>query len=149
MKVLTNPSFGSRKYIAFIVIIISFLQPLSAQQKLPIIRATSRTVDIRDGEVYQKGIWNLSPENNPDIYLALGPLHEKKITFYTDIDSISFDIIPGSSYDFIILLNGKDSCYTKISTKKALRQTELNTVSLKNIKPDLLKQGLYIFSGNP
>jgi len=126
-------------------VVISFIQPLSAQQKLPIIKATSKIVDVKDGEVYQKGIWNLSPENKPDIYFALEPVHEKTITFYTDIDSISFDIIPDSNYNFIILLNSKDTCYTQITTIKPPQQTELNTASLSNIEPELLQQDFTFF----
>lgn len=145
MQLITKPTLGGRKCIAFIVVIISFMQPLFAQQKLPIIKATSRTVDIKDGEVYQKGIWNLSPENKPDIYFVLEPVHEKKITFYTDIDSISFDVFPGSNYNFIILLNGEDSCYTQIATIKPAKETEPNTISLNNIEPELLRQDFTFF----
>jgi len=146
MKLITKSALRNWKYIAFIVIIISFIQPLFAQQKLPIIKATSRTVDVKDGEVYQKGIWNLSPENKPDIYFALEPVHEKKIIFYTDMDSISFNVIPDSNYNFIILLNSKDTCYTRISTIKPPKQTELNTTTLNNIEPELLRQDFTFFS---
>ncbi|ULQ51749.1 S41 family peptidase [Flavihumibacter fluvii] len=145
MKLLTKPTLWDWKYIAFILMIISFIQPLAAQQKLPTIKATSRIVDVKDGEVYQKGRWNLSPENKPDIYFALEPVHEKKITFYTNIDSISFNIIPGRNYDFIILLNSKDTCYTQISTIRPVKKTELNTVSLNYIEPELLKQDFTFF----
>ena len=34
--------------------------------------------------------------------------------FKTDIDSLSFKIKPGQKKDFIVLLNGKDSCFTRI-----------------------------------
>ena len=43
------------------------------------------------------------------------------VTFYTDLDSISFTLEPGDEKDFVILA-GKDSCYTRIST---LRGTQL------------------------
>ena len=145
MKRITKPTWWGRKYIAFIVVIISFIQPLYAQQELPVIKATSKTVDVKDGDVYQKGIWNLSPENKPDIYFALELVHEKKISFYTDIDSISFNIIPDSNYNFIILLNGKDTCYTQISTIKPSKQTELNTASLNNIESELLRKDFTFF----
>lgn len=145
MKLMTKPTLWDWKYIVFIVVIISFIQPLSAQKKLPTIKATSRIVDVKDGEVYQKGIWNLSPENKPDIYFVLEPVHEKKITFYTDIDSISFEIIPGNNYDFIILLNGKDTCYTQISTIKPVRKAEPDTVLLNKIEPELLRQDFAFF----
>jgi hypothetical protein len=53
-----------------------------------------------------------------DVYDSQRTLREKRITFITDIDSISFDVEPGHNYDFIILFNGKDACRTRISTMR-------------------------------
>lgn len=69
-----------------------------------------------DGNSYRKAYWTISPEVRPDVYYAKRNKHERKVTFYTEIDSISFDVVNGAKYDFIILLNGKDSAYTRIST---------------------------------
>lgn len=80
----------------------------------PVIKATSVHVDIKDGDLLRKGIWDLSPEIRPDRFYPIGPKKERKMTFYTDIDSISFQVKPGHTYDFVILLNGKDSCFTQI-----------------------------------
>jgi hypothetical protein len=85
-------------------------QPLLAQQKCPIIKATSKIVDIRDGTNFKKATWTINPDLRPDIYQT----NNKVITFYTDIDSISFEAKLNHTYDFIILLNGKDSAYTQI-----------------------------------
>jgi hypothetical membrane protein len=41
---------------------------------------------------------------------------EKKVTFTTNIDSISFNVKPGTKYNFIIILNDTISCYTQIRT---------------------------------
>ncbi|MEX6690167.1 S41 family peptidase [Danxiaibacter flavus] len=145
MKLKTKPTGWRRICIACIVLLTVFIQPLCAQQKLPLIKATSKIVDIKDGDLYQKAIWNLSPEIKPDVYYALHPVLAKKIIFYTDLDSISFDINPGSSYDFIILLNGKDSCYTRISTTTPALKTETSKVSLNTMEPALLKQDFTLF----
>lgn len=75
-----------------------------------IIRATSKIVDIRDGDDFQKANWTISPKLKPDIYQT----NNKKVTFYTDLDSITFKVKPNQKYSFIILLNGKDSAYTQI-----------------------------------
>ena len=85
-------------------------QSLFAQQKLPVVKATSKIVDIRDGDDLQKATWTINPEIKPDIYQT----HNKEITFYTDIDSVSFKAKPNQKYDFVILLNGIDSAYTQI-----------------------------------
>jgi len=84
---------------------------LSAQKKIPLIRASSKTVDIRDEAVLKKGAWTIMPDAKPDVYIT----NNKKVTFYTDIDSITFRIDPKvGQYDFMVLLNGKDSAWTRI-----------------------------------
>lgn len=145
MKLITLPTSWDRKYIALFALIIFYSPAIFAQQKLPTIKATSSKVNVKDGEIYQKAVWNLSPEINPDVYDALEPIIEKRITFYTDIDSISFVVVPGKSYDFIILLNNKDTCYTRISTSPGKKSIEVNTVSLELVKPDQLKEDFTFF----
>ena len=99
------------KFKIFILIVLGLSsQTIFAQNEQKIIRANSRQVDVRDGNTLKKGCWGVAPEVNPDIYTTSA----KKVTFYTDIDSISFDIKPNQHCDFIILLNEKDSARTRI-----------------------------------
>ena len=85
---------------------------LLAQKKMPIIKANSTTVDIKDGDNLRKGAWRISPDVKPDVYTT----SNKKVTFYTDIDSITIKINPKvEKYDFMVLLNGKDSAWTQIA----------------------------------
>lgn len=81
-------------------------------QNLPVITASSKLVDIREGKDFYEQNWQIMPEYNPDVYESnkIG----ERVTFYTDQDSISYQIHPDSTYDFVILLNGKDSAYTQI-----------------------------------
>jgi len=88
-----------------------------AQRLLPVIRATSKTVDILDGNHLKKGYWAIMPERKPDYYFVEIPQKNNRVTFITDQDSISFETVYGKDYDFIILLNGKDSCFTRISAR--------------------------------
>ncbi len=97
-------------------IIFLFLGNPGFSQGLPIIRSNSKVADIRDGDDFQKGNWNIFPEVKPDIYHVERFKGRKKVTFITDIDSISFDVEPQKNYNFIILLNGKDTAYTQLST---------------------------------
>jgi hypothetical protein len=97
--------------LIFLAILLISGQSFFAQN-LPVIRATSPSVDIRDGAIMSAGVWKISPETRPDIYRTTSK--GKKVTFYTDIDSISFLVKPGGKYDFVILLNGKDSAFTEI-----------------------------------
>jgi hypothetical protein len=89
---------------------------LFAQKKLPVIYATTKAVAIRDGDMYDPHAWTLSPATRPDVYTAERTRKNKYVTFYTNTDSIRVKVKPGSKFDFIILLNGKDSCYTRIES---------------------------------
>jgi hypothetical membrane protein len=90
-----------------------------SQENLPVIKANSLNVDIRvDDDYFVKAGWTLDPSKKPDIF-SIGSkwLYEtKKVTFITDIDSISVNIRPNSKYNFIILLNGKTACYIQVAT---------------------------------
>lgn len=115
-----------KQYLACLILVF-IIQNAFTQQQFPIIKANSKVVDILDGNDFQKGNWNISPEVKPDIYNVSRFRRTKKVAFYTDIDSISFMVEPEKEYKFIILLNGKDSAYTTIST------TATHTLSCKRI----------------
>jgi hypothetical protein len=87
----------------------------SAQDaKLPVIKSNVDLVTIQDGENLKKNGWRLAPEAKPDVYRAAlvnGKPH--KVTFMTDVDSISFTVEEGKKYDFIIQ-KGDALCYTQI-----------------------------------
>lgn len=100
------------KFITFIALELS-IHILFAQNELLTIKANSISVDIKDDNNIYKNAWTIVPETNPDVYTTSA----KKVTFYTDIDSISFDIKPKQEYDFVILLNDKDSATTRIVWK--------------------------------
>jgi Aspartyl protease len=87
------------------------------QPTLPTLKTTTNKLDVKEGENLQKGIWELSRDVELDIYDAENKNIEQTITFYSDIDSLSFKVKPDSTYDFIILLNGKDKFPSRISTK--------------------------------
>jgi len=98
------------------IALILSLSTCFAQQKLPLIKAGSTAVTIKDGYIIREGIWNLSPDVKPDVYQALASPNQKTVTFYTDIDSIAFQVSPGNTYSFNVLLHNKDTCLTQIST---------------------------------
>ena len=106
------------------------------QSKLPVIKATSKAVAIRDGIDLETNAWSLSPTAHPDIFTAERTRKAKWVTFYTDIDSISVKVKPGTQFDFVILLNGKDSCFTRISSairpqdSRAGKATRVDSITL-------------------
>ncbi|WP_347068105.1 aspartyl protease family protein [Flavobacterium sp. WV_118_3] len=98
---------------------LTFLLLLSAygfsQNRLPVIKANAKTATIQEvGQPLKK--WNLSPEIKIDVFTTNKLVQPVTVKFKTDIDSISFKLKPGQQKDFIVLLNGKDSCYTRIQS---------------------------------
>ncbi len=82
-----------------------------SKEKFPVVRSNSFVVDIKDDGMLRKGAWRVVPEEKLDVYKSSA----KRVTFYTDIDSISFNIDPKvGRYDFVIVVNGKDSAMTRI-----------------------------------
>ena len=103
------------KYLMLIA--ATFLTQISFAQNenLPVIKANSEMVDIKDDCVLKEKYWRIVPSDPLDVYTTSG----KKVTFYTDIDSISFEIDPEvKTYDFVILLNETDSARTQIKYQK-------------------------------
>jgi len=94
-----------------ILLLLSAVQISVAGERLPLIRANSNIMDIRDGSYLRKEFWTISPQIKPDIYTA----SSHKVTFITDLDSISFNLTSDTeTKNFIILLNGKDSAFTQL-----------------------------------
>lgn len=101
------------KKINLIVLALIFgsLSLHAGNKKLSVIKATANRVDIRDGKTINRQSWIVSPKLKPDVYIT----SSNKVTFITDRDSIFFQVRPNPGvYDFVILLNGKDSAYTQI-----------------------------------
>lgn len=99
---------------------------LSAQHKLPVINAHSKTARIYEAGNSVKA-WGINPKIALDTYTS-GKIRGKKyIKFKTDIDSISVKLKQGERFDFIVLLNGKDSCITRIQGREAK--------NYRNLKP--------------
>jgi|GEM_PF-6298206 len=123
-----------KKIIFLLVIICSpalFAQTANLK-KMKTIRANSDTVSIRDGSVFYQNAWRISPAAKPDVYKTSG----KRVTFITDLDSITFNTESNKNYDFVIL-KGKDTAWTQIQCipsyleilKKAEKYQSENTES--------------------
>jgi hypothetical protein len=111
----THPGLTGRALIA-VVLLLSAL-PLFAQKTLPVIKATSPTVDIRDGNHLKKGYWSVMPERKPDYYFVELPQKPHKVTFITDLDSVSVDVTYGKEYAFILVV--LVMAYKKVGKKSA------------------------------
>lgn len=98
-----------RNYYFFLFV---FLSVFSNAQKLKVIKATSaKAFTVEDNE--EKVRWNLDPRAKPDVYITNKSSKKKWVKLVTDKDSIKVSIKPGEHYDFVVLLNDKDSCFTR------------------------------------
>jgi len=98
----------------FVLFLLLAASPSAEPPVLPSIRSNVGSVSIQDGEVLRRNAWGLSPEADPDVYEAeLVQGQPKKVTFITDVDSISFLVEEGKQYDFIIRFGDRD-CHTRI-----------------------------------
>lgn len=108
---------------------------LYAQNNLPIIKANSKNVAIKDDGYLDKDAWFLSPETKPDIYYASRSIKNKWVVFYTDVDSIKVKLEPGAQVDFIILLNNTDTCYTRIVSSSLVKNKLRQSKNLRDTIP--------------
>lgn len=133
-------SVCARTMILMVAIIAS--RVVCAQPTPPVLRAHAAAVDVRDGDRFLKGDWIIDPEAELDVYDARRSAEGKRVTFITDIDSLSFDVTPGHTYDFVVLLNDKEACPTRISTMiRGCRRRDANRTAGPDTIPVSVRHG--------
>jgi hypothetical membrane protein len=100
--------------VSLCILLVLLQLSIAAQQNLPVIRSGTRDVVIKYNDDLRIN-WYLQPEIKPDVFTVGSTLKEKKVRFVTDVDSVEYDVQPGQQYDFIIMLNDKQPCYTRIT----------------------------------
>lgn len=121
------------KYIIFLSAFLFSFTTFAQSKKLPVIHSNSPVISYSDNGWFEKDSWTLVPEAKPDVYLADRSAKTKKVVFYTDIDSIEVKLKPGATFDFVVLLNDKDSCFTRIKSvvppgKPKVASTKIDTI---------------------
>ena len=91
------------------------VSPKGSPKMLPIIKATSKKAYFMEGKE-ERHNWNISPEIPLDVHITTKIVKSKWITFYTNIDSIKVKLKPNEIFDFIVILNNKDTCRTRIKS---------------------------------
>ena len=85
-------------------------------EPMPVILAKSPQAQVRIDSRENVGSWRIAPEVRPDILpVELGDKGTAVISFYTDSDTLSHTVKTGETFDFVVLLNGKDSAFTRIA----------------------------------
>lgn len=106
-----------KKSLSFLFALLVLVVPVIAQKNykgLPVIEAKTSKVDYKVGTEWVRNNWNVSPHIAVDVMQVPVPDKKVKVSFYTDSDSISFNVKPGKSHQFYVLLNGKDYALTEI-----------------------------------
>ncbi|WP_128545758.1 DUF4932 domain-containing protein [Larkinella soli] len=98
----------------FLVSLLSLNGLAQTPSRIPVIRATNPLVALRFDTTLYKDRWQISPQVRPDVYEVDIVGKETSLAFITDRDSISFRVKPGDVYNFVILLNDRDSAYTQV-----------------------------------
>lgn len=104
-----------KKFRLFLLLLVSYNIAFT-QSELPILKTSTDVLSIKDGHALLSDYWTIDPTIELDVYVADKLNKEKIVTFYSDIDSISFDLLPNQKKDFLIVLNDKDTCYTQIKS---------------------------------
>lgn len=97
-----------------ILTLLTGISPAVRQDGLPVVRARSRVATITDGHHLKKNYWYAMPERKPDVYYVEIPLEPHRVTFTTDVDSITFDVSYGSRHAFVVRLEDGTTAHTEI-----------------------------------
>ena len=97
-----------------IISIIWSLSSCSKTKKIDVVRANSKQATIKVNDVLYPSGWTITPSISPDIYpVEIEKGTTARVSFKTDLDSISYEVTLGTIIDFYVLLNEKDSALTR------------------------------------
>ena len=105
-----------RFFALLFVLPVVIASAAAAQQEPPVLRAKSPSVDVQDGPRLRRGVWTVDPSVALDVFNAGRSDKPRTITFISDIDRLSFEVVPNQVYDFVVLLDNQHRCATRIST---------------------------------
>ena len=104
------------KIILISIALITLFQTTFAENSfIPIVKANTELVSFREGKTLNKDAWTITPEEKLDVITTNKFIGTKIVSFITDIDSITFEVTPNNTYDFVVLFNGKRA-KTQINT---------------------------------
>ena len=107
------------KNIFLITLFFVAYQTGFSQQKLPILQSDSNSVSIKiDGN--KVAVWNIDPDTKPwtepDVFTIERSFKERKVTYLSNQDSLSFTVKPGGKYDFTIMIKNRGAFPMRLTT---------------------------------
>ncbi len=106
--------------LAFVLSNYSF-----GQTNLPIVKSTSKTVKIIENKEHITD-WNLDSSLKFDTYITGKNAGNRNVKMLTDIDSVEVNLKPNEEFDFVVLLNKTDSCFTKFKSLETKNFSKIN-----------------------
>ncbi len=90
-----------------------------SQQKLPVLLSDSGLVNIKiNGNIV--AVWNIDPDTKPrtepDVFSIERSFSDRKVTYLSNRDSLSFNVKPGEKYDFTILIKNRGAFPMRLTT---------------------------------
>jgi Protein of unknown function (DUF998) len=107
------------KNIFLITLFFIACQTGVSQYKLPILLSDSGSVNIKvDGNIL--AIWNIDPDTKPwvepDVFAIERSFRDRKVTYLSNRDSISFILKPGEKFDFTIVIKNRGAFPMRLTT---------------------------------
>lgn len=90
-----------------ILLISAELFAQTRQQGLPIVRSDKQQISYRLNKEMHKDGWTITPEARPDVLEVPCKTPVTTVAFYTDLDSVMYQITPGKSQQFYVFWDGK------------------------------------------
>lgn len=100
-----------KKILSAILLAICFgCSMKTTAQTLPSMKTDGTELQvIADGKLVAGG-WAINPALRPDVFETSA----SKVTFRSDVDSITFNVEKGGTYDFVVITPEADSAFTRI-----------------------------------
>ena len=99
-----------KRTICFLCILALTVGNACGQNVLPIIRTNKSTITFFEKENPKKRSWSINPQVRPDIL----DTSASQVTFYSEKDTLIFNVEKDGIYDFIVLRNERDTAYTQV-----------------------------------
>ena len=113
------------KYFFLLTLSIVLSNNCFGQTNLPIVKSTSKTVKIIENKEHITD-WNLDSSLKFDTYITGKNAGNRNVKMLTDIDSIEVNLKPNQEFDFVVLLNKTDSCFTKFKSLETKNFSKIN-----------------------
>lgn len=91
---------------------------------VPVLRSSARVLDVRENGIVRKGEWTVDPTIALDEY-ETGPVEgPSRVTFVSDVDSLTIEVLPGQPREFVVSLGDSVRCRTRVTCRARLRRTD-------------------------